>query len=101
MFENTIGAGGFGVFVHASVAVESLLLVIALVYIARGILADRRDTLLIGAFAGLLSALLVDVVRIIVLGIGSVEPVAAWWMYPFSPLLGAALARANGNLRTP
>ena len=70
-----------------------LLVIAILVRIARGIAADRDDRLLIGAFAGSLAfaALWIDALPIH----------SAAWNYPWWVLLGAAHARACGNLRRP
>ena len=95
-------AGGIGAYaVGVSVGIESLLVLMALVYVARGIIADARDTLLVGAWAALSSPLVVTVVRFTFLPFDSLESEPAWWVYPYWLLLGAALARANGNLRRP
>jgi hypothetical protein len=61
--------------------------------IIRGIFADRDDRLLIGAVAG--------IVAFVVLFATSLPLAGVEWLYVFSILLGAALARANGNLRVP
>ena len=70
-----------------------LLIITILIRIARGIAADRHDRLLIGAFAGCLAfaALWIDA-----LPIHSVAWNYSWWA-----LLGAAHARAYGNMRRP
>ena len=101
VFGNMVGAGGAAIFVDVETGVETLLLLIALVYITRGILADPGDRLLIGALAGLLSPVPVEVVRVMSRGVAGIESEPAWWVYPYWLLLIAALARANGNLRRP
>ena len=70
-----------------------LLVIAILIRIARGIAADRDDRLLIGAFAGSLAfaALWIDALPIH----------SAAWNYPWWVLLGAAHARASGNMRRP
>jgi hypothetical protein len=76
------------------VALIVFLLVIAiLIRLARGIAADRDDRLLIGAFGGSLvfAALWIDALPIH----------SAAWNYPWWVLLGAAHARAYGNMRRP
>jgi len=61
--------------------------------IIRGIFADRDDRLLMGAVAG--------IVAFVVLFATSLPLPGVEWLYVFSILLGAALARANGNLSVP
>ena len=93
-----IGAVSFGV---AEALIESLPMLIALGYIVRGILADPGDRLLAGALAGLLSPLPVLIIRFMSMGVQGLESDPVWWVSPYWLLLGAALARANGNLRRP
>jgi hypothetical protein len=97
----SIGAGIGAYAAGVSIGIESLLVVIALVYIVRGIIADPSDRLLVGALAGLSSPLVVAVVRFMFLSFDSLEPEPSWWVYPYWLLMGAAIARANGNLRRP
>jgi hypothetical protein len=70
-----------------------LLVITILIRIARGIAADRDDRLLIGAFGGCVAfaALWIDALPIH----------SAAWNYPWWVLLGAAHARAYGNMRRP
>ena len=70
-----------------------LLVIAVLVRIARGIAADRDDRLLIGAFAG--------AVVYALLWIDALPIHSAAWNYPWWALLGAAHARACGNMRRP
>jgi hypothetical protein len=93
-----IGAVSLGV---AEAIVESLPVVLLLVYVGRGILADRGDRLLIGALAGILSIPVAAIITFIVSPMSLPESSSIVWGYPFWLLLGAALARANGNLRRP
>jgi len=74
------------------IAAAALALLAAVVRIVRGIRADTGDRLLMGALAG--------VAAFVVLA-PHIPPPPMWWIHPFALLLGAALARANGNLRTP
>jgi hypothetical protein len=76
----------------ALVATAVLLLLWAIVRLARGVRADPGDRLLIGALAG--------IVAFVVLLVTTWPPPPVGWLYPFFILLGAALARANGNLNT-
>jgi hypothetical protein len=89
------GAGSLafaiGVVELALLATAVLLVVWAIVRVAHGVRADPGDRLLIGALGG--------IVAFLVLLVTTVPPPPAGWLYPFSILLGAALARANGNLR--
>jgi hypothetical protein len=76
------------------VALIVFLLVIAiLVRLARGIAADRDDRLLIGVFGGCVAFAL--------LWIDALPIHSAAWNYPWWVLLGAAHARASGNIRRP
>jgi hypothetical protein len=70
-----------------------LLVIAVVVRIARGIAADREDRLLIGALGGtvVFAALWIDALPIH----------SAAWNYPWWTLLGAAHARAYGNIRRP
>lgn len=102
---NTARSGGIGA-VSVGVAegvIASLPVLAALAYVVRGILADCGDRLLMGALAGILSMPIVGLVGIIALPEPMVEAPALAWMYSLASalLLGAALARANGNLRRP
>lgn len=81
---------GFEIF---AVPVAVLGLVVAFVQLVRGVLADRADRLLMGAIGGLVAFVVLFATRL--------PPPAVEWLYPFSIVLGAALARANGNVRTP
>ena len=70
------------------------LLVIAILFrIARGIAADRDDRLLIGVFGGCVAFAL--------LWIDALPIHSSAWNYPWWVLLGAAHARACGNMRRP
>jgi hypothetical protein len=69
----------------------AVLLLAAIVRLAQGVWADPGDRLLIGALGG--------IVAFVVLLVTTVPPPPVGWLYPFYILLGAALARANGNLR--
>ena len=73
--------------------VAFLLIITTLIRIARGIAADRDDRLLVGAFGGSLvfAALWIDALPVH----------SAVWNYPWWILLGAAQARAYGNMRRP
>ena len=74
--------------------VVAFLLVIAILFrIARGIAADRDDRLLIGVFAGCVAFAL--------LWLDALPLHSAAWNYPWWVLLGAAHARASGNIRRP
>jgi hypothetical protein len=90
-------SGGWGFAISevelALVAVVVLLIVAAVVRLAQGVRADPGDRLLVGVLGG--------VVAFVALWVTSVPPPAPGWVYPFWLLLGAALARANGNLRVP
>jgi hypothetical protein len=86
-FAFTIGEIELLLLVAAAVA-----LLAAVVRLVRGIRADAGDRLLIGALTG--------IVAFVVLA-PHIPPPPVWWIYPFALLLGAALARANGNLRRP
>lgn len=77
----------------ALIAAAVLLLLWAIVRLAQGVRADPGDRLLIGALAG--------IVAFVVLLVTTLPPPPVGWLYPFFILLGAALARANGNLRVP
>jgi hypothetical protein len=77
----------------AVLAILVVLVLAAIVAVARGVNADRDDRLLIGALGG--------IVAFVALAAASVPPPAIGWIYPFSVLIGAALARANGNIRRP
>ncbi len=79
-----------GLIVAAALA---LVLVAAIVRTVQGILADRGDRLLIGVLAGL--------VGFAALAVTAPPPIDAVWLYPFAVLVGAAVARANGNIRRP
>ena len=70
-----------------------LLIVAILIRIARGIAADREDRLLIGAFGASVAFAL--------LWIDALPIHSAAWNYPWWVLLGAAHARAYGNMRRP
>jgi hypothetical protein len=91
-----VGAGAFGLSVSmldlAALAVIVVLFGAALIKMARGVWADRGDRLLVAALAGTIAFAALFVVEL--------QP-PAWWLYPFAVLLGAALERANGNLRVP
>ncbi len=91
------GAGAFGFAIGeaelALIAMAVLLLLWAIVRLAQGVRADPGDRLLIGALAG--------IVAFVVLLVTTLPPPPVGWLYPFFILLGAALARANGNLRMP
>jgi hypothetical protein len=77
----------------ALIAMAVLLLLAAIVRLAQGVRADPGDRLLVGALGGILA--------FVVLLVTTVPPPPVGWLYPFCILLGAALARANGNLRVP
>jgi hypothetical protein len=77
----------------ALIAIAVLLLLAAIVRLAQGMWADPGDRLLIGALGG--------IVAFVVLLVTTLPPPAVGWLYPFFILLGAALARANGDLRVP
>jgi hypothetical protein len=70
-----------------------LVFIAVLVRLARGIAADREDRLLIGAFGGSVAFAL--------LWIDALPIHSAAWNYPWWVLLGAAHARACGNMRRP
>jgi hypothetical protein len=92
-----VGAGGGGVAISLGglivAAAVAVLLVAAIVRTVQGVFADRGDRLLIGVLAGL--------VGFGALAVTSLPPIDAGWLYPFGALLGAAVARANGNIRRP
>jgi hypothetical protein len=69
------------------------LVVAVVIRIVRGILADRGDRLLVGALGG--------IVVNVALWFNAIPFHSAAWNYPFWILLGAADARAYGNLRRP
>jgi len=75
------------------VAMTILLLLAAIGRLAQGVGADPGDRLLAGALSG--------VVAFIVLLVTTLPPAPVGWLYPFFILVGAALERANGNLRVP
>jgi hypothetical protein len=77
----------------AIAAVVAGLVVAVVIRIARGIAADRGDRLLAGALGA--------IVVYIVLWITAIPQHLAAWNYPFWILLGAADARAYGNIRRP
>lgn len=91
------GAGGLGFAISfgelAGIAAVALLLLAAIVRAAQGVRADPDDRLLIGALAG--------IVAFAALFVTELPPPSAAWLHPFAVLIGAALARANGNLRVP
>jgi hypothetical protein len=94
------GSGGIGAvsvgFLDIGVIAVALVALFALWAagrIARGALADRGDRLLVGAFAG--------VVLFPAFWTSDFWWAGAGWSYPFWVLLGAALARANGNIKRP
>jgi len=64
-----------------------------MVRIVRGVLADRDDRLLVGAFGGL--------VVYVAMWSAALPIQSAAWSYAFWILLGAADARASGNIRRP
>ena len=66
---------------------------VVVVRIVRGILADRDDRLLVGALGGL--------VVYVAMWADALPIHAAVWNYAFWILLGAAEARASGNIRRP
>jgi hypothetical protein len=70
-----------------------LLIVAALIRIARGVAADRDDRLLIGALGASVAFAL--------LWLDALPIHSAAWNYPWWVLLGAAEARASGNIRRP
>jgi hypothetical protein len=77
----------------ALVAAVLLLLLAAIVRLTQGVRADPGDRLLVGVLGG--------IVAFVALVVTSLPPPAAGWIYLFCVLLGAGLARANGNLRAP
>jgi hypothetical protein len=80
--------------IELAIAAGVLCLVVAVIIrIARGIVADRGDRLLVGALGG--------IVVYVVLWFNAIPDHSAAWNYPFWILLGAADARAYGNLRRP
>jgi len=88
-----------GAFAFAIGELELLVLVAAaigvlaaVVRVIRGLRADSGDRLLTGALMG--------IVTFVVLA-PHIPPPPVWWIYPFALLVGASLARANGNLRQP
>jgi hypothetical protein len=87
----TITADVIDVGILTLVAVVAMLFVV--VRLVRGIVADRGDRLLVGALSG--------VVLFVVLWVIDLPTTAAAWSYPFWILLGAADARAYGNIRRP
>jgi hypothetical protein len=97
------GSGGIGaVSVGVPEAlIEWLPMLIGFGYVVRGLRPDASDRLLAGALAGLLSPVPVAIIRLMLQGIPSLESDSVWWAYPWWLLFGAALARANGNLRRP
>jgi hypothetical protein len=97
----SIGASGGEILLDAVFGVEALLLLISLVYVVRGMLADPGDRLLAGALAALVIPLPANAVGLMQMGAQALASQPMWWVYPYSLLLGAALARANGNLRRP
>jgi len=88
------GAFGFsiGELELLAFAVTGLAVLAAGARIIRGVIADSGDRLLMGALAGLTAFVLLT---------PRIPPPPIAWMYPFAMLLGAAVARANGNLRRP
>jgi hypothetical protein len=70
-----------------------VLVIAILIRIARGIAADREDRLLVGAFGGCIAFAL--------LWLDALPIHSAPWNYPWWVLLGAAHARAWGNMRRP
>jgi hypothetical protein len=77
-----------------AIAVAVLCLVVAvMIRIVRGILADRGDRLLLGTLGG--------IVVYIVWWFNAIPDHSAAWNYPFWIVLGAADARAYGNIRRP
>jgi hypothetical protein len=92
------GKSGVGavVFTQADLlvlAVAASAVVGIAIRIVQGLRADPGDRLLGGVLAALAA--------FVALWVASVPPPAAGWLYPFGVLLGAAIARANGNLRVP
>ncbi|HKB09003.1 MAG TPA: hypothetical protein VKD69_00060 [Vicinamibacterales bacterium] len=98
--DRAIGSGGIGA-VSADLGMPLIVLLATLgafAYIVRGIVADPGDRLLIGVLAALVSSPIVTAYDL--LRYPWLTP-AAFWTYPYCVLLGAALARANGNVRRP
>jgi hypothetical protein len=90
------GSGAFGVSFGEVALIAFAAAVVALlasvVRLLRGIRADPGDRLLMGAAAGVVAFVLLA---------PHIPPPPVWWIYPFALLLGASLARANGNIRRP
>jgi len=88
--------GGFGFAIDEiellALAAAAIGVLAAAVRMIRGLRADSGDRLLMGALTG--------IVAFVVLA-PHVPPPPVWWIYPFALLLGASLARANGNVRRP
>jgi hypothetical protein len=91
------GSGGWGfaasmidVVVVAAIAVLAL---VAIVRAVQGVRADPDDRLLIGAIGGIVAFAALSIVRF------PLHPAVS--LYPFAVAIGAAVARANGNLRAP
>jgi hypothetical protein len=89
-------AGVAAVLTLSDLAIAAAVVVMAVaaaVRMVRGIAADRDDRLLVGALAG--------VVAFAVLWATATPLPDAMWSYPFWIVLGAADARACGNVRRP
>ncbi len=83
------------------IAVAGLSVVAAVVYIVRGISADPADRLLAGALGGIVSASIAGVLFSIVRSDRMDDAGTMICVYSFWLLVGAAVARAKGNLRRP